>query len=70
MEWSAEFYPHKTIYKINNIPVYYTTRSCSTNDKIVWLNGGTWYDASPSAVGVSSKVKWLKYYSLTDVEKS
>ena len=70
MEWSAEFYPDKTIYKINNIPVYYTTRSCSTNDKIVWLNGGTWYDATLANVGPSSAVKWLKYYSLIDVKKS
>ena len=70
MEWSAEFYPNKTIYKINNIPVYYTTRSCSTNDKIVWLNGGTWYDATFDNVGPSSAVKWLKYYSLIDVKKS
>jgi len=70
MEWSAEFYPNKTIYKINNIPVYYTTRSCSTNDKIVWLNGGTWYDATFNNIGPSSAVKWLKYYSLIDVKKS
>jgi len=41
LEWSAEFYPNKTIYKINNIPVYYTTRSCSTNEKVVWKNGVT-----------------------------
>jgi len=69
MEWSAEFYPNKTIYKINEIPVYYTTRSCSTNEKIVWLNGGTWYDAIFSDIGVSSRVKWLKYYNLKDEQK-
>jgi len=69
MEWSAEFYPHKTVYKINNVPVYYTTRSCSTNDKTVWLNGGTWYDALLKDVGDSSAVKWLKYYSLSDPKK-
>lgn len=66
MEWSAEFYPNKTIYKINNIPIYHTTRSCSTNDKMVWLNGGTWYDATFDNVGASSHVKWLKYYNLRD----
>tara|TARA_R110000796_G_scaffold27768_2_gene76350 strand:+ start:306 stop:1106 length:801 start_codon:yes stop_codon:yes gene_type:complete len=69
LEWSAEFYPNKTIYKINNIPVYYTTRSCSTNEKVVWLNGGTWYDATSDNVGESSRVEWLKYYSLVDVSK-
>ena len=70
MNWSAEFYPHKTIYKINGIPVYYTTRSCSTNDKIVWLNGGTWYDAQPTDIGKSSRVEWLKYYKLRDEPKN
>tara|TARA_R110000803_G_scaffold44326_1_gene93826 strand:- start:303 stop:1100 length:798 start_codon:yes stop_codon:yes gene_type:complete len=69
LEWSAEFYPNKTIYKINGIPVYYTTRSCSTNDKVVWLNGGTKYDATPDNMGRSSHVEWLKYYSLIDVSK-
>lgn len=69
MEWSAEFYPNKTIYKINEIPVYYTTRSCSTNDKVVWLNGGTWYDALLVDEGPSSRVKWLKYYTLRDESK-
>ena len=66
MDWSSEFYPHKTVYKINNIPVYYTTRSCSTNEKVVWINGGTWYDATPDNMGESSRVEWLKYYNLKD----
>lgn len=70
LEWSAEFYPNKTIYKINNIPVYYTTRSCSTNKKVVWLNGGTWYDAQIDDIGKSSSVEWLKYYSLKDEPKN
>ena len=70
LEWSAEFYPNKTIYKINNIPVYYTTRSCSTNEKVVWLNGGTWYDAQMGDTGKSSSVEWLKYYNLKDELKS
>ena len=70
LDWSAEFYPNKTIYKVNGTPVYYTTRSCSTNDKIVWLNGGTWYDAQMSDIGKSSRVEWLKYYTLRDEPKS
>jgi hypothetical protein len=70
LEWGAEFYPNKTVYTINNIPVYYTTRSCSSNDRIVWLNGGTWYDAVAGNVGVSSRVQWLKYYNLIDEQKS
>ena len=70
MEWGCEFYPNKTVYTINNIPVYYTTRSCSSNDRTVWLNGGTWYDATFGIEGVSSRVKWLKYYSLKDESKN
>jgi len=70
LEWSAEFYPNKTVYKVNNIPVYYTTRSCSTNDKVVWVNGGTWYDAVFKDVGPSSCVSDVKYYSLKDESKN
>ena len=42
IKFSAEFYPHETLYKINNYVVYKTTQGYSPNNKVVWLNGGTY----------------------------
>lgn len=63
----CEFYPDKTIYYLNNIPVWFSIRGYTPNNKLVWLNGGTHY-SGPLGNGpwLSLKVKNLKFYKLKD----
>ena len=66
LKWSCEFYPNKIIVKINGIPVYQTSKATISNERVVWVNGGAWYDAVNEDMGPSSEVKYLKYYKLND----
>jgi hypothetical protein len=69
IKFSAEFYPHETLYKVNNYVVYKTTRGYSPNNKVVWLNGGT-YRSGGGPIGegpwLSLKAKYLKFYKLKE----
>ena len=69
IKFSAEFYPHETLYKVNNYVVYKTTRGYSPNNKVVWLNGGTYHSGGgPIGEGpwLSLKAKYLKFYKLKE----
>ena len=68
IKFSAEFYPHETLYKVNNYVVYKTTKGYSPNNKVVWLNGGTYYNGGTQGEGpwLSLKAKYLKFYRLKD----
>ena len=66
LKWSCEFYPNKTIIKINDIPVYQTSKVTMSNDRTIWVNGGVWYSALFEDVGPSSEVRYLRYYKLND----
>jgi len=66
---SAEFYPHETLYKVNNCVVYKTTLGYSPNNKLIWLNGGTYHSGGgPIGEGpwLSLKAKYLKFYKLKE----
>jgi beta-glucanase (GH16 family) len=69
IKFSAEFYPHETLYKVNNYVVYKTTQGYSPNNKVVWLNGGT-YNRGGGPIGegpwLSLKAKYLKFYRLKE----
>jgi hypothetical protein len=68
MKFVCEFYPHQTIYYLNNIPVWKSVRGYTPNNKLVWLNGGTFYKG-PEGYGpwLSMKVTYLKFYKLVDL---
>lgn len=69
IKFSAEFYPHETLYKVNNYVVYKTTRGYSPNNKVVWLNGGTYsHGGGPIGEGpwLSLTAKYLKFYRLKE----
>ncbi len=68
MKFVCEFYPHQTIYYLNNIPIWKSVRGYTPNNKLVWLNGGTFYKG-PEGNGpwLSMKVTYLKFYKLIDV---
>jgi len=69
IKFSAEFYPHETLFKVNNYIVYKTTRGYSPNNKVIWLNGGT-YNRGGGPIGdgpwLSLKAKYLKFYKLKE----
>jgi len=66
LKWGCEFYPNKIVIKINDIPVYQTSKVTMSNDRTIWVNGGVYYNAIFKDVGPSSEVKFLKYYKLED----
>jgi hypothetical protein len=67
IKFVCEFYPNKTIYYINNIPVWKSLRGYSPNNKLIWLNGGTHYQG-PLGDGpwLSMKASYLRFYKLID----
>lgn len=69
MKFVCEFYPHQTVYYLNNIPVWKSVRGYTPNNKLVWLNGGTFYKG-PEGNGpwLSMKVTYLKFYKLKENE--
>lgn len=69
IKFSAEFYPHETLYKVNNYVVYKTINGYTPNNKVVWLNGGTYHSGGgPIGEGpwLSLKAKYLKFYRLKE----
>jgi beta-glucanase (GH16 family) len=69
MKFVCEFYPHQTVYYLNNVPVWKSVRGYTPNNKLVWLNGGTFYKG-PEGNGpwLSMKVTYLKFYKLKENE--
>jgi len=67
MKFVSEFYPNKTVYYLNNIPVWESIRGYSPNNKVVWLNGGTHYQG-PEGEGpwLSMVATYLKFYTLKE----
>jgi len=67
IKFVCEFYPNQTIYYLNNIMVWKSVRGYTPNNKLVWLNGGTFYNG-PIGDGpwLSLKAKNLKFYKLID----
>lgn len=67
IKFAVEFYPHQTLYKVNNYVVYKTIRGYSPNEKVVWVNGGTHYQG-PLGNGpwLSLRAKYLKFYKLKE----
>jgi hypothetical protein len=69
IKFSAEFYPHETLYKVNNYVVYKTINGYTPNNRVVWLNGGTYHSGGgPIGKGpwLSLKAKYLKFYRLKE----
>jgi len=69
IKFSAEFYPHETLYKVNNYVVYKTINGYTPNNRVVWLNGGTYHSGGgPIGEGpwLSLKAKYLKFYRLKE----
>jgi len=69
IKFSVEFYPTKTIYKVNDFTVYKTVNGYTPNNRVVWLNGGTFHEGGgPIGEGpwLSLKAKYLKFYKLKE----
>lgn len=69
IKFSAEFYPHETLFKVNDYIVYKTTLGYSPNNKVIWLNGGT-YNRGGGPIGegpwLSLRARYLKFYKLKE----